>query len=231
MNDEIKELKSKYRLGNDKNLTQSDMLKLLLSYTEKHSDVSEISEKLLDNYGSISSVSQEGLSSVIKNYGISMQSAVIFDIIRNLDVFCNKNKSDNVYLSDTEKAGSYFYERLRWYSQERVIVTAVYSNMRVKKHQIISCGNEISVFVDTDKVLEFAVRNKAEYIFISHNHPKSSAEPSESDIVTTKGIISSLNSIGIVLADHIICGENSTFSMRKSCDELKFQECVNYITE
>ncbi|MDE6782048.1 MAG: hypothetical protein K2J40_11430 [Ruminococcus sp.] len=64
-------------------------------------------------------------------------------------------------------------------------------------------------------ILKFALDNNADMIIMAHNHPLGQAQPSETDIFTTKHIIKLLESVGVIMIDHIIVGQNGCFSMRE----------------
>ena len=74
-------------------------------------------------------------------------------------------------------------------------------------------GTPGSVIVDKRKVLETALRNKADKVIFAHNHPNGIAAPSKDDINMTSELSSVLFSVGIRLADHIIVAGNEAVSL------------------
>ena len=49
---------------------------------------------------------------------------------------------------------------------------------------------------------------------LAHNHPSGSAEPSDSDIASTRRLNQFAASLGIALEDHLIIGKDAITSMR-----------------
>lgn len=60
-----------------------------------------------------------------------------------------------------------------------------------------------------------ALKYKAVYIILLHNHPSGDAAPSRQDIETTKIIKEAGDIIGIRLIDHIIIGDNEYVSFNE----------------
>jgi DNA repair protein RadC len=58
---------------------------------------------------------------------------------------------------------------------------------------------------------------------IAFNHPSGAAEPSESDRMLTQNLIAACRPLGLKVLDHVIAGEEATFSFADSglLDELE----------
>ena len=87
-----------------------------------------------------------------------------------------------------------------------------------KKHIIglhtISIGTIDSCRMNPAEVYRAAIVCGASMIFIGHNHPSGSIEPSQNDIEGTKRLVEVGKLIGIDLIDSFVVGENRGFSMR-----------------
>ena len=59
-----------------------------------------------------------------------------------------------------------------------------------------------------------ALRGKAVYCVLSHNHPGGHMEPSREDIQMTYSVKDALNAVGITLLDHIIVSDDKAISIR-----------------
>src|SRR5262249_5906679 len=59
-------------------------------------------------------------------------------------------------------------------------------------------------------------------LIAAHNHPSGAAEPSESDRMLTQDLIAASRPLGLKVLDHVIAGEETTFSFADSglLDEL-----------
>ena len=66
------------------------------------------------------------------------------------------------------------------------------------------------------KVVERALYNHASGVIIAHNHPAGTLQPSQDDSTITNAIKTALETVDIVLLDHIIIGGNSYFSFKEN---------------
>ena len=64
------------------------------------------------------------------------------------------------------------------------------------------------------KIVKAALDVGATSVVLAHNHPSGLALPSQEDRHTTLLLKSALESVGVVLADHIIVADNDFVSMR-----------------
>ncbi len=79
--------------------------------------------------------------------------------------------------------------------------------------QEISRGSVNEVDTSIAYLTETAIRNKASFVVIAHNHPDGDSTFSREDSYFTEVCVKSLNAVGIQLEDHIVFsdGEYSTF--------------------
>ena len=73
-----------------------------------------------------------------------------------------------------------------------------------------------SASVSPRKIVETALSVNAASVILAHNHPGGFAFPSDDDVLTTKRIALALDTVGIVLADHIVVAEGDYVSMAQS---------------
>jgi len=71
----------------------------------------------------------------------------------------------------------------------------------------ISHGTCNSTVVNTREIFIRALLVGAAGMFITHNHPSGSTEPSKADIAVTEKILDACRFMGISLIDHIIIGK------------------------
>lgn len=68
------------------------------------------------------------------------------------------------------------------------------------------------------EIMRRVILTDALTVIIAHNHPSGETDPSPEDLKVTSNLDSALNSIGVILLDHIIFGEGEPYSMRANCD-------------
>ena len=63
------------------------------------------------------------------------------------------------------------------------------------------------------KIVDLALRHNAKFAYVAHNHPSGLCLPSRPDLETTRKLSETLNSIGVILVDHIIFTDTDCFSV------------------
>ncbi|MBI3600570.1 MAG: hypothetical protein HY097_08005 [Nitrospinae bacterium] len=95
---------------------------------------------------------------------------------------------------------------------------------------LIAQGAVDSVKPPVRSIITHALRTNASSLIAAHNHPSGLPEPSESDIILTRDLISASRPLGIKILDHIIVGEETTYSFADSglLDELELESFSPY---
>ena len=88
---------------------------------------------------------------------------------------------------------------------------------------LIARGVVDSVHPLIRSIIARALQVNASALIAAHNHPSGAAEPSESDRLLTQDLLAAAHPLGLQLLDHVILGEDTTFSFADSglLDELE----------
>lgn len=100
--------------------------------------------------------------------------------------------------------------------RENMVVMMLDSSMDLICSNTVSIGTSTSVTVHANQVFKPAILANADYIVLAHNHPDSTSEPSENDVILTKKIRQFGSYLSIELADHVIFGIDGYFSFFES---------------
>ena len=89
------------------------------------------------------------------------------------------------------------------------------------KCKVLGCtklytGTVNSAGLSVRSVVEYALRMKASSLVLAHNHPSGIAIPSQEDIRTTKAVAEALDTVDVLLADHIVVADGDFVSMAES---------------
>ncbi len=123
--------------------------------------------------------------------------------------------SGDCHFNTPEVISGYYMEELRHKEQEILKIMFLDTKNRLISDMTISRGTvNTSVSSPRDIFIE-ALRFRAVYIVLLHNHPSGDPSPSKEDILFTKRIICSGDMIGIHLLDHVIIGDNCYFSLKE----------------
>ena len=136
-------------------------------------------------------------------------------MIKESSVYC---KSDELSCAEraAEFARSLYYEfaenEVRCMPKECMIVCCVDTKCKPTIIEHVSVGTANSALVDVKSIFMSAILSNSDGIFVFHNHPSGSAEPSAQDNLITNKIREAGNLLDIKLLDHIIVGDSEYYS-------------------
>lgn len=81
---------------------------------------------------------------------------------------------------------------------------------------LIAQGSVGSVGPRLRNIVARALQVNASALIAAHNHPSGAAAPSESDRMLTQDLIAASRPLGLKVLDHVIVGEEATFSFADS---------------
>jgi len=91
-------------------------------------------------------------------------------------------------------------------------------NLLISK-EMLSFGGDSSTPVDVRKLVRRALEVHAAGVVVVHNHPSGDPRPGRADIKMTGAIRKSLESVDIMLVDHVVISDGSYFSFKDECVE------------
>ncbi|MBO5163680.1 MAG: JAB domain-containing protein [Ruminococcus sp.] len=227
MDDTTAKIREKYLKNGYDSLSDLEKIILILSYSEKESNAEISAVKISEIYGNLHTAADSDTTFLMKECGISLSSAILINLIPALRRKAEMELVSHNRLNTAENAKKYFSAYLIGRRTEYVVASSTDKKFNLKNTAVLAYGGFSEVHFPIRLILDFALKNEAEYIFIAHCHPKDTSVPSASDIKTTKEISCALNSIGKSLADHIIVGTDGAVSLRELDDRL-FDKITNY---
>lgn len=99
--------------------------------------------------------------------------------------------------------------------QEHLLAISVNGSGEVHACRLIAVGTLTNVSVHPREVFADAIADRAAGVYLAHNHPSGSPEPSKSDIRLTRKLAEAGRLVGIPVIDHLILCGRSWFSMKK----------------
>lgn len=193
---------------------EMDTVGLLLDLARCPGDRTDISRRLLDEYGSLKGVLEAREEQLIKVDGIGQRTAAMIRMVlpfaraweRTVMQYRDK-------ISNANDAAHFCKSLLMGYRNERFCVICLDTKCKVLGQKIISEGSLNEVNAYPRMVLETALNHNAHSILLCHNHPGGTNAPSSEDIASTITLQRLLNGVGILLLDHIIVAGCDTYSM------------------
>ena len=194
------------------NLSDKELLSIILKTGTKEKNVTELSLELLKKYPleSFNDISYQSLIN-IKGIGEVKALEILATIEIGKRIFLRNNKPlkrltnakeiwENMKYLFVNKKQEYFYAL--YFNTKRELID--------KKLLFIGTINES--IVHPREIFKEAYKLSATYIVCIHNHPTNDITPSFADLELTKRLIETGKIQGITIVDHIIIGKNNFYS-------------------
>lgn len=212
-------------------LTDAELVAILVRVGFEGTSAVELGRKLLEQFGSLRSMAEAPLSSLLDIKGLKgakvAQLAAAMEIARRISL---PDKRNGIYIKGTAQASAYFRERLRGLADENFRVLYLNKQNRLLDDVLIAEGTVGSVNPPIRKIMVRALQVNASGVIVAHNHPSGAVEPSETDRLLTSDLISAARPLGIKVLDHVIVGDEKTYSFADSglLDELELETLAPY---
>ena len=139
------------------------------------------------------------------------QIAALAEISRRLASHAFKSE---ISLNDADSVASYFMERTRYLTTERVYALFMTSSNSVIREVLLTTGTVNSSLISPREIFIEALKCDAVSVVIIHNHPSGNPEPSVEDVAVSRNIKKYGDDLGIRLLDHIIIGDKRFVSLK-----------------
>lgn len=203
-----------------------EALELLLFYALAQKDTNPLAHALLDRFGSLDEVLHASVQELCSVPGIGEKTAALLTLVPELNRLGELSRvRRTVSLRTTEEMAAYLGPYFSGLQEERLLMVCLDSAMRVISTEELSRGVVNGVRFDVRRLVELALRRKASYVLLAHNHPDGQAVPSREDDETTRDVCRALHTIEIPLFDHLIFAGDRFVSYRRSgaLDILRYQ--------
>jgi DNA repair protein RadC len=194
-------------------LSDTELLCLLLGVGGKDEDIVDLARKLLGEFKSLAGVLHGDTKKLmrIKNVGLAKTSTIkaALEISRRLKIHPSPTpiiKSPKDIFDICSDIG--------FQSSEHVYLVSLNSRRHLLSKDLIYIGTANETFVNPREILIRALENNASSIILVHNHPSNDPTPSAEDVTATCKVATAASLVGIDLLDHIIVGGTDYMSMK-----------------
>jgi DNA repair protein RadC len=202
--------REKLTLRGAQNLTDAELLAILLRTGTKGKSVITMSHEIISENSNLAVLASKSFSSLTKISGIGKDKAAtlmaVFELSRRIQSQ-QKCFSERKITSPKDVADIYI-PLLRDELKERFFIICLNSANKIIRHEVISIGNLNSSVVHPREIFKAAIENSSASIIILHNHPSGNPEPSNEDIAITRKIVEAGKILDIPVFDHIIIAGN-----------------------
>ena len=202
-----------YQYGSE-NLSDEELISIILKTGAKGISVKEVSLKLLENVGDIKRLKDIGINTLIGINGIGRVKAIEIKAAIELGrrIYIENNKLGGIILNNSLKIYEYFKDLVGDKKQEYFYTVYVDTKGRYIDKKCLFVGTINNSIVHPREIFKEAYLLSANGIICIHNHPSGDPTPSKEDVVITRKIKEIAMIHGIRLVDHLIVGVNSYYS-------------------
>ncbi len=208
--------REKLLLRGRSNLSDAELLAILLGSGNRESSAVDLARTLLSKYhDNLIDLARAGYHDLISFKGIGQVKAVT--IIAALELGRRRNESGAVArekIASSQDAYQVLRTTLSDLHYESFWIILLNRANKVLKKCMISEGGVTGTVVDPRRIFKIAVDHHACSIILGHNHPSGNPLPSESDINLSRKLKEAGRLLDIEVLDHIIVGEEKFYSFR-----------------
>lgn len=194
------------------NLTDKELLSILIKTGIKNKNVNEVSLELLKKY-SFHELSNISIQDLIAIKGIGEVKAI--ELLAAIELGKRIYLKEPKHLTKLEnpediwKDSKYIFHGLK---QEYFYGYYFNNKQKLIERKLLFMGTINSATTHTREIFKEAYKVSASTIVCLHNHPSNDVTPSKEDILFTERLMKTGAIQGIPVVDHIIVGDNSFYS-------------------
>lgn len=188
-------------------------LATLLSYAGNKDKAAVVAEKLLATYGTISNLLFFPIEDITSPGFLSEHAAVLLHLAGSLYSYVEMEKAhtSHAVYADVASLGRLFCGIHAFLRVERISLALLDENFRLIDLRFLADGSVNAAAFVPRLFVEAAVKARASYVAIAHNHPSGDTAPSLSDCRSTEDISHAFAGTGVVFLEHFTVNERAYY--------------------
>ncbi len=220
------------KLASESVLQDHELLEILLFYAIPRKNTNETAHSLIDACGSLSNVFKADVKVLASVNGVGPSTAAFLKTVGSIysrmgaEGFRETSHTIFSYRDFSE----YIAGRYKAMQTEYFELFALDAKNRICFAQEFTTGERDRVELSSTDVSKFIADHGPKGIVMAHNHPNAPSAPSAHDDECTRltHVLCSLNNV--ILIDHVIVGNDGTYSYYLSGELEKIRECYDVET-
>lgn len=203
-------------------LTDSELLAIIIRTGTKSMTAVELGRKIIqlgNDCGQgkgILSLEHLTLQELMAIKGIGKVKAIRLKCVAELSKRISKQSfAATISFQSPATIAGYYMEQLRHLEEEQIILIMTDNKNNLLNDMVISKGTVNMSIISPREIFLSAIKNRAVYILLVHNHPSGDPTPSKADIELTGRIYNAGKLLNIPLVDHVIIGDNTYNSLKE----------------
>lgn len=222
--DKINQLHSGHRqrarerfLLNPEEVSDYDLLELLLFLIIPRADTKPMAKMLIDKYKNLRNVFNANVEE-LNNIGVNGNSLkYLFTLTNIFQKRCLKQELNNLNIIDNiDKLFEYCKTSIGSLKHEEMHILFFDVKFHLIEDKKIGDDDDCSVLFNIKEILQKCISLKSSCIVLYHNHPSGDIAPSIEDIENTNKIVETLQNIDVEVIDHVIVGGEQCFSLKQN---------------
>lgn len=206
------QLREKLKRFGAKNLTDAELLAILLNTGTSSFSVEKTANNLLKQYP-LRKLHLQSISEVSKLKGLGFAKAC--KVIASLE-FGRRNALPTTDKITSPQSVLPYLSTIRNKKKEFALCLYLNALAEIIHSEIIALGGLNYILLEPRDVLFPAVHLPASSFILAHNHPSGNVEPSLADKKTTEKLAQAGKLLGIELIDHLIITKQAYFSFKEA---------------
>lgn len=200
-------------------LNDQELLALIIGSGVRGYSAVDIANELLKTHGNSLELLAKSTYESLQDYQ-GLKKSIALRLLATFEFNRRLNSSLYKSVAKIEDPGDVYkrYQYLENFDQEVLIILMLDSKMKIIKEKMLYKGTKDSFSIDVREVVQEVILAKAKLFILIHNHPDGNKDISKEDLLATKMVQKSSNSLGIKLVDHIVIfkGGYSSILMNKN---------------
>lgn len=194
-------------------LSDAELIAIFLRVGVTGKSAVDLARDLLNKFGSLNGIFSADLAAICAVHGMGeskyCQLQAIFEMSRRA---LHEEMHEKAVLDSPSKVSDYLKLKIGRNNREVFMVLFLDTQHRMIADEILFSGSLAQTEVHPREVVKRALHHNAASVILAHNHPSGVVTASEADQQLTHTLKNALGLVDVQVLDHIIVGENETFS-------------------
>ncbi|MCP3941141.1 MAG: DNA repair protein RadC [Desulfobacteraceae bacterium] len=208
-----KRLREKFLTSGLSGFHDYEVIELLLSLNQPRKDCKFSAKLLMKQFKTFQGVLEATTQELCRVDGVGKANSLGILLIKAVaDRYLAARILSKDVVENSEDLLDYLNHVIGYKAKEHFLGIFLDAKNRVLAAEILFSGSLTGSSVYPREVIIQALAHKAAAVIFAHNHPSGDVSPSKSDLHITKKLCFALNSVGILVHEHIITGTEGFFS-------------------
>ncbi|MFP4588673.1 MAG: RadC family protein [Candidatus Bipolaricaulota bacterium] len=198
-----------------KQLTNSELLAVLIRSGGKNANALEVSRKLI-NDSDLGELAGRAPAELTDYSGIGqVKAAVIVAAFELAKRVASTDLSSGVKITGSQQVIEHLAPKMRHLDREEFWVLHLSNSNELLREVVLFKGSLDEMQISPREIVKSCLNHNSKAIILAHNHPNGDARPSEEDLRATEEIDQAVSYVGVEVLDHIILGRDDALSCRR----------------